>query len=214
MFSMAGRTTAMHADATAPATESANVENITWDRSISFTSAFMRVDDTFRGRKMIAAADLALFVLSFTLVTFALYKKFKIPLFFRPPNHPANNTVLCAEWAILIILTLILGPQTAPRHMVMLLPAYALAAALILAPGDNVRRAPLLLATLLLSLSLIFPTEGEALNIWRTIAGPSLCAVLFAFTLLHAALDYATKRIDTENTESTGPTGKNPKPSL
>lgn len=217
MFSMAERTTATRPADETPATHSANIENITWDRSISLTSAFMRVDDTYRGHKLIAAADLALFVGSFMILTFALYKKFNIPLFFRRPTHPANNTMLCAEWAVLLILTLILGPQTAPRHMVMLLPAYALAAALILAPGDNIRRLPLLLATLLLSLSLILPTGDIALNTWRTIAGPSICAVIFSFILLHAALDYAAKTknnpVDAGNTSNTeSPETLNPKP--
>jgi hypothetical protein len=136
-------------------------------------------------------------------VAFSLYRKYDVPMMLRGANHPANDTLLCAEWAILIVLTLILGPQTTPRHMVMLLPAYALAAAFLLAPVPKLSKLPLLLATILLFLSLILPTGGESLNIWRTIAGPSICAVMFCFALLHTALGYAEKRNETTgDTES------------
>ena len=194
MCNMADRSTATQsADATTSTTASANIEIITWDRSISLTSAFSRLDENLHTHKLLTTLLVLIFIVIFIFITHSLYRAKKIPLFFRPATHPASNTLLCAEWALLILLTLILGPQTTPRHMVMLLPAYALAAALLLAPVQNLSKLPLLLTTILLCLSLLLPTGGEPLNLWRTIAGPSICAVLFALALLHTALDYADK---------------------
>ena len=205
IFSMAARsTTTQSADATSTTTTAANIENITWDRSISLTSAFVRVDDIYRAHKLLAVTCILLFIIGFMGIAFSLYRKHHIPMMFRPATHPANNTLLCTEWAILILLTLVLGPQTTPRHTVMLLPAYALAAALLLAPIQNLSKLPLLLTTILLCLSLILPTGGEPLNLWRTIAGPSICAVIFAFALLHTALDYADKTKPVEQPPANG----------
>src|SRR6202000_648916 len=117
----------------------------------------------------------ALFIAAFVLVAAYLYHSRKTPLFVRNADHPASASMACAEWAVLIVLALILGPQTTSRHMVMLLPAYAVAAALLLAPGRRVNRWPLLAATVLLALSLVLPPGGAALEWWRGIAGASWC---------------------------------------
>ncbi|HUO10314.1 MAG TPA: glycosyltransferase family 87 protein [Phycisphaerae bacterium] len=205
MFNMAG----IHSTTdttTAPAT-AANIEGIKWERSISLTSAFSRLDDQFGAHKRLAALLILIFIIIFIFITHSLYREKKIPLFFRPNNHPASNPMLCAEWATLIILALILGPQTTSRHMVMLLPTHALAAALLLAPTQNLNKLPLLLTTILLFLSLLLPPGGPALDFWRNVAGASWCATLFALALLNTSLDYAA-RMNTVSTESTEITEK------
>jgi len=163
---------------------------------MSLTSAFARLDDAVGGHKVITAGCLVIFTGGLAGRVWLLYRAHGIPLFVRPASDSANNVLLPAEWATLIVLALVLSPQTTSRHMVMLLPAYAVAAAFLLSPRGNVPRLGLLVATILLPLSLLLPPPGPALTFWRGIAGASWCAVFFVVMLLRAGLFYADATTD------------------
>ncbi len=206
---------------TTPGQSTARIAGLADIRSISIPSAISR----FTGKPATDPLTLSLITLAaaaFVATAVLLYRAARIPLFTLPwnPPHPAHSSplLIATEFSGLLATVLCFGPQTNPRHLVLLLPMFVLIAALLLLsratvltlqasaahPSSSDRGAkylvpgvsssPLLLisCTLALFLALILPPGGEyfkdAVNWWRSVGGISWALAICYLALLHHTL--------------------------
>lgn len=181
--------------ASAPA---ANVSLVTWDRSVSVTSAFMRAVGPDGSRALaalgvgaVAAATLALCWWIFRRRGFALWIGRSGIIETRPPLA----AVVALEWTGLIVASVVFSPQTEARHMVVLMIAASLSAVLLLVPRVGVGRGLLLAGVIIAQLGLLLPPGGEswrqAQTAWRGVGGASWCVLVMYAILLWTGLKYA-----------------------
>jgi hypothetical protein len=159
------------------------VNSVTWDHSVSLTSSIMRLTRSHGVSDFIGAG---LIVALFAVITTAivLIGRRKGVNLFQPasakidPRHPEAGTI---EWAALIVLALVFGPQTTARHMILLILVYTVAMAIVFAQK---RRGPQILLLVLMvatavALSLPFRETGlhPSLMALKLIGTASWCAL-------------------------------------
>jgi Glycosyltransferase family 87 len=178
--------------------QAANIDALTVGHSVSITSGMARIvaADAAPSLKWLmtaAAAAVAFAVLA------AVYRRFGVPVLRWPRASVQKNeqtaspfrAVVALEWAALMALALAFSPQTNPRHLVLLLTAFALLSVLFYLPdaGSSPKRWPAsrwlalaALAVMMAGLSLPPGTPQFATQLawWRTVGGPgwSLVAML------------------------------------
>jgi len=185
---------------TAPAVQAANIDALTVGHSMSITSGMARIvgPDAAPALKWWLTGAIAAAVLGALM---AVYRKFGVPMWVWP-SEPAQRAapypaVVALEWAALMALALAFSPQTNPRHLVLLLTAFALLVVLIYTPRTNPSDAPwstsrkFALAALIvmlagLSLPPGTPEFATSLAWWRKVGGPGLSLVVM-LPLLFAA---------------------------
>jgi hypothetical protein len=120
---------------TTPGQSTARIAGLADIRSISIPSAISR----FTGKPATDPLTLSLISLAaaaFVTTALLLYRAARIPLFTLPwnPPHPAHSSplLIATEFSGLLATVLCFGPQTNPRHLVLLLPMFVLIAALLL----------------------------------------------------------------------------------
>ncbi len=178
----------------AHAAQAANIDALTVGHSLSITSGMARIvglDAAASLKWWLTAAAAAVALAVLVLV----YRRFGVPVFKWPraleQSTPPYCAVVALEWAALMALALAFSPQTNPRHLVLLLMAFAVLSVLFALPGtgsSSKRRPPsrwLALAALGvmmagLSLPPGTPEFATQLAWWRTVGGPgwSLVAML------------------------------------
>jgi hypothetical protein len=163
----------------------AQVNRISWDRSVSITSAIIRATRSHGLPDWMAAVLIGLAFAVMIAGVFFLSKRHGVELF-RPElnnRHPESEASVSLEWAVLIVVAAIFSPQTTPRHMVLILLVNVVASGLFLLQTCNRCRLLLALTTILMAVGLSFPPHNigidELLWTWRRSAGASLCAVVF-----------------------------------
>ncbi len=182
------------APTTAAAMQAANISGIAWDRSISLTSALVRLGDKFGMGVRASMVGIVIVLAVLTGLIAWQYGRQGFSLFrsFASDHTPAYRGMVAVEWAILIILSLLLSPQTTTRHMVLLLPAMAVVSFLILVPRPGVPRLALAMAAALEMLGLIFPPPNTAaLEHWRVIGGISWCSLILILALVYTGTRFA-----------------------
>jgi hypothetical protein len=118
-----------------PGQAMARIAELSDIRSISISSAWSRLTHDPLTDPLTLALILGSFSL-FVIAALLLYRTAGIPLITLPwnPPHPAHSSplLIATEFSGLLATVLCFGPQTNPRHLVLLLPMFVLIAALLL----------------------------------------------------------------------------------
>jgi hypothetical protein len=160
---------------------------VNW-HSISITSTFSRVMRP--DIALVVSASIALVV---GAASWRMYVRRSIP-FFRP--SPATESVLVpVEWSCMLIGILAFSPQTQGRHLVMLLPAWIVIAALLARPAADVTRRWLIVGVVAAQAAINLPPGSRmfeaAVNAWRAVGGASWGLLILWFGLLWTGLKAA-----------------------
>lgn len=166
------------------------VNSITWDRSVSLTSSILRVTRAHGVSDFIAASVIVVLFAAIVTAIVLISRRNGVKLFQTATaktasSHPGAGTI---EWAVLIVLALIFGPQTTARHMIFLILVYAVAIAIVFAQK---RRGPqiVLIASMVataIALSLPFRDTGHhpSLIALKSIGTASWCAVILLLSIV------------------------------
>lgn len=166
------------------------VNSITWDRSVSLTSSILRVTRAHGVSDFIAASVIVVLFAAIVTAIVLISRRNGVKLFQTATaktasSHPGAGTI---EWAALIVLALIFGPQTTARHMIFLILVYAVAIAIVFAQK---RRGPqiVLIASMVataIALSLPFRDTGHhpSLIALKSIGTASWCAVILLLSIV------------------------------
>ncbi|MGC3990307.1 MAG: glycosyltransferase family 87 protein [Chthoniobacteraceae bacterium] len=185
---------------------SAEIHDLTWDHSISVTSAFGRGLSYFQLSPSLAFTLGAVIVAAGIILLNEAYRAARLPLIgqLSPPPHQSAR-LLIIEWCIILVTLLTFGPQTTRRHLFLLLFFHLAIASLLLLPGlSRPGKKRLLIALIVSQLALRLPPSASwcqiASDAWKWIGGPSwgilfLLVVLIQTTLAHLpASDAQAKR--------------------
>lgn len=156
--------------------------------SISITSALSRAMQPGVGMAVSSAIALCI-----GAVSWRMYARRSIPLL-RP--SPATESVLIpVEWSCMLIGMLAFSPQTQGRHLVMLLPAWIVIAAMLLGPVSGVSRRWLIVGVAAAQATINLPPGSRmfeaAVNAWRSVGGASWGLLVLWFGLLWTGLKTA-----------------------
>jgi hypothetical protein len=159
---------------------------VTWDRSISITSALFRLT---RSAQIPDLATVALLLLILGAVVGAMMlvaRRHGIALFSADQNRPPSerSRVETLEWAVLIFVAVAFSPQITARHMVLTLLIYTVAIPIFLALTEGKIRILIALAISLMVASLSLPPSGNTLDFWRGISGANWCAMILTIAIV------------------------------
>ncbi|MBV9009927.1 MAG: DUF2029 domain-containing protein [Verrucomicrobia bacterium] len=175
----------------------AKIPRITWERSVSVTSAVSKLGRQHDlPRVLTLGLVFACFCIVLTLIVM-ISRREGLPLFaFTKPENSRADLTVCLEWSSLVVFALVFSPQAAARHFVVFCGIYAVALALAFAQLDSAKRRLLLIASVLVSLGVSFPPQGigidKVLNVWRAVAGPSICATVLLLLIVHFGASLST----------------------
>ncbi len=155
------------------------INAVTWDRSISLTSAVFRLTRSF-GLPDLAGLTILFLLGAAILASLILLARRSGVALFRTKDARAETL----EWAIMIFIAVAFSPQTTARHMVLLLLVYLVGLAVFLAQTDRRTKFALAGSMLLTAASLSLPSAGKSLDLWRNFSGPSWCALLLILVLV------------------------------
>jgi hypothetical protein len=182
----------------APSFQLFNPHPLAWDRSRSITSGLARVAEHASLTPVFAYAGTALIAAAWIALAAWIYRRHGLSLiarFLRPASLAPDllSRVLALEICSVIAAIMALGPQTAKRHAIVLIPAMLLAGLIIIAgrvPAARLKCAAGLLAILITSY--LPATSVLALSDpWRslgTLGGLGWAFAAFALLLLDAGL--------------------------
>jgi len=163
---------------------------ITWDHSVSITSALFRMS---RGRGLPDGFAIALLMLVFCIGMLILLSGgrgagLRLFAFGSSTDSQQTRQVTSLEWAALIGIVLAFSPQATARHMVLAFLLYTLGGALLLLQRTAIGRCLLLLALLAMAGATSFPPRGLGpdwvLNGWRAVGGAGWCALFLTLVLV------------------------------
>lgn len=186
----------------------ANIRTISWNRSISVPSVAARVQEwagwptwAFVAMTGVAAGLCLLAVL-------ALYRTHgQRALLGRGGRAddatPNGRALVMLEWTGLLVAACVFGPQTNPRHMLLMMPVVTIAAMVALLPrpaglrdaGIRIGRWAPLAACVGLFLAFVLPPGGRStdhlVEAWRWIGGVSIATLVLLFVVVLASLRWA-----------------------
>lgn len=186
--------------------EAANVQGIAWIRSISLPSVFARLQEWagWAGFAMPLLTAIAAGLCLLAVVVIYRRRDESVLLGRGPATDdatPRGRAVVMLEWTGLLVAVMVFGPQTNPRHMLLMLPLATIAGLLVLVPNPGVRRLPVLAASVFLLLAFVLPPGGEStehlVHAWRWVGGVSIATLTLLFVTLHAGLGWA-RGLDSE----------------
>lgn len=179
----------------------ANIHEITWIRSISLPSVFARLQE-WAGWPGVAMPALTLLAAGLCLLgVFALYRRAGHAVLFgrgvaSDDATPRGRALVLLEWTGLLVAVMVFGPQTNPRHMLLMLPLATIAGVLVLVPRAGVRRLPVLAASVFLLLAFVLPPGDKStehlVHAWRWIGGVSIATLTLLFVTLAGGLRWAS----------------------
>ncbi len=163
------------------------VNSIAWSNSVSLSSSVFRLTQSLQLSSTVAVIVIALLFVAIVGAIIWIGRRYDVDLF-----RPAVAKVECAhaqttniEWAALIVLALIFGPQTTARHMIMLTLVYVVGLTLVFVEQRRGSRISLLAAMVATAaaLSLPFRETGvhPALLALKSAGAASWCAVVLMF---------------------------------
>ena len=162
--------------------KAANIDALTVGHSMSVTSGMARIvaaDATPALKWWLTAAVgvAALAALAF------VYRRFSLPLFAWPRAQAQSaspyRSMVALEWGALMALALAFGPQTNPRHLVLLLMVFALLAALLCASSTASLTASLTAShTASLTPASTASSKGAGTRTWRASRWLALAALV------------------------------------
>jgi hypothetical protein len=159
---------------------------VTWDRSVSITSAVFRFTRSAQIPDAAAVAALLLILGTFLGAIILIARRHRVSLFSADKNLPASERARTEtlEWAVLISVAIAFSPQTTARHMVLTLLIYTVAIPIFLALTERKTKILLALGVGLMVASLSLPPSGSALDFWRDIGGASWCALVLTIAIV------------------------------
>jgi hypothetical protein len=172
-------------DLTAPGRSDKPVVNsVTWDHSVSLTSSIFRITRSHGISDLIAVTLIAaLFAVAVTSVV--LIGRHNGVDLLKPTTAktgPRCEQAGTIDWAVLLVLALVFGPQTTARHMILLILVYTVGMGILLVQKRN-RPRILLIASMIataVALSLPFREAGfhPSLVTLKSIGTASWCALV------------------------------------
>jgi hypothetical protein len=160
------------------------VNSITWDHSVSLTSSILRMTRSHGVSDFVGASMIVVLFGAITMAIVLIGRRHGVKLF-QPAtaktasSHPGARMI---EWAALIVLALVFGPQTTARHMIFLMLVYPVAMAIVF---SQKRRGPQVvlivsMVTTAIALSLPFRETGyhPSLIALKSAGTASWCAVV------------------------------------
>lgn len=181
--------------------EGRNLNPITWDLSVSITSAVARALEDEMGVPMTATLAISVAIGLVVLgLTWLAYARFGMPLFRGRGGSgeaaPRHKPLVMLEWLGLLVAIIAFSPQSMNRHAFILLPLFMLAAYVIVVPRRGVTRWPVIagLAVYIAARELPpgEPRFQEALTSWRSIGGASWGLLCFWLGAVYSTLSFAT----------------------
>ena len=166
------------------------VNSVTWDHSVSLTSSILRVTRSHGVSDLIGASLIVALFASIVMAIVLIGRRNGVNLF-QPAtaktvsSRPGAETI---EWAALIVLALVFGPQTTARHMIMLIPVYTVAMTIVLA--QKRRRPQIVLIVSMVAtavaLSLPFRETGfhPSLMVLKLVGAASWCALVLILSIV------------------------------
>lgn len=169
----------------------ARIAGLSDTRSISIPSFAARVTNGTIRTPSTLALTLAVLGL-FCGTAWWMYRRNNVGLLLQSDSE-SSPLLLATEWSGLLVFVLAFGPQTNPRHLVMLLPMFILIGGIVtLKAARGERLLPLALGTGLLFAALILPPGGQtfeyAVNKWRYVSGISWCLLVCYLVFLYSVL--------------------------
>lgn len=165
------------------------VNSVAWTNSVSFTSAVFRLTESLQLSNTVAGIVIALLFVAIVAVLIWIGHRYDVYLL-RPITvkvQIARAKVTIIEWAVLIGLALIFGPQTTARHMIMLTLVYLVGITLVLVEHRSTLRVLLFVSMILtaVTLSLPFRETGAhpALLALKSAGAASWCALALIFSI-------------------------------
>lgn len=167
---------------------------MTWDRSVSLTSAIARFAEDASVPVVGMFASIALACGIVAAIGWLIYRAHDVPLF--SPNKCSLDDVRwprrLMEPAGLIVAALAFSPQTEGRHMLLAAVLTIPTCAMFLTTPRGGVRLRLALAMLVLILGISLPPGGpewaSAVTQWRHIGGASVCLLIAFFVVLNESL--------------------------
>lgn len=195
MSSHAGEVAESKAGAGEQSDGRARIAGLSDIRSISIPSFAARVTSGTIRTPSTLAITFTIFAL-FSGAAWWLYRRYKVGLLVQRESETLTKSwplLLATEWSGLMVIVLAFGPQTNPRHLVMLLPMFILIGGmLILKASKGERLLPLAMGTFVLFAALILPPGGKmfegAVNTWRAVSGISWCLLVSYLVFLWTTL--------------------------
>ena len=166
------------------------VNSVTWDHSVSLTSSILRVTRSHGVSDLIGASLIVALFAAIVMAIVLIGRRNGVNLF-QPATAKTVSSRLGAEtieWAALIVLALVFGPQTTARHMIMLIPVYTVAMTIVLA--QKRRRPQIVLIVSMVAtavaLSLPFRETGfhPSLMVLKLIGAASWCALVLILSIV------------------------------
>jgi len=166
------------------------VNSVTWDHSVSLTSSILRVTRSHGVSDLIGASLIVALFAAIVMAIVLIGRRNGVNLF-QPAtakavsSRPGAETI---EWAALIVLALVFGPQTTARHMIMLIPVYTVAMTIVLA--QKRRRPQIVLIVSMVAtavaLSLPFRETGfhPSLMVLKLVGAASWCALVLILSIV------------------------------
>ncbi|HVF72581.1 MAG TPA: glycosyltransferase family 87 protein [Chthoniobacterales bacterium] len=167
-----------------------HIFEVSWDRSISLTSAVARMSRAANLSGVSTAICLLLLLIAILTVLIWISRRHGIRLFHaaRDESEVGTAAVMHLEWAILVFVAVAFSPQATARHMILLMLIYTVGLAILHFHGTTRQRVFLgaALALVVASLSLPFWVIGLASQRgnWRANGGASWCALFFVLVLV------------------------------
>ncbi len=175
-----------------------NLHPITWELSISVTSAMARFFDGPGGVSMAAVGLATLPVAGLVFgATWWVYRRHGVAMFVGRGGgrEAALPVVVLLEWCGVIIGLLAFSPQSITRHTFIMLPVMVLAAYVLLVKRRGASKWPLLAGVVAYQLAARLPPGEEAfeaaLHAWRHVSGATWFMLAMWVGLVWSTLSFA-----------------------
>ncbi|MDQ6654810.1 MAG: DUF2029 domain-containing protein, partial [Verrucomicrobiota bacterium] len=165
---------------------------VTWDHSVSVTSTMLRATRALHSPDSVALVLILLIFGALLAGIVFLSRRARVPLFgvSQVNDETVAPAIRTLEWAILVVLADIFSPQATPRHLVLIALVYSVALAIFFTARESRFRKIVAAALALMVFGLCFPSRGTPLDFvmkhWRSIGGPSWCAIVLVLVLTFA----------------------------
>ncbi|HWY52007.1 MAG TPA: glycosyltransferase family 87 protein [Chthoniobacterales bacterium] len=165
------------------------VNSVTWDHSVSLTSSILRLTRSHAVSDFIGATLIVVLFGAIVTAIVLIGRRHGVNLF-QPAtantasSHPGAGTI---EWAVLIVLALVFGPQTTARHMILLILVYTVAIAIVFSQKRRGPQVVLIVSMLATAVALSLPFRETGHHPWlialKSIGTASWCALLLILSI-------------------------------
>jgi Glycosyltransferase family 87 len=160
------------------------VNSAAWNNSVSLTSSILRFTRS-HGISDFVAVTLIVVLFAAIVTSIVLIGRQKGVDLLKPAtvnSKPRRGEAATIDWAALIVLALVFGPQTTSRHMIMLMLVYTVGMGIFFAQKRTSLRILLIVSMLATAVALVLPFRETGFHPWlitlKSTGVASWCAVL------------------------------------